>query len=676
MYDATLHARLTTLAQAHPSLLSEPDFAPFMYRLSANLHWIRTLMARLYGQRPDFDEQYWQLIRGLFKGFAQREPLLRQQDLQREAQPDWLLSEKRVGMMLYVDRFAGKLPDLQAKLDYFAELGVNWLHLMPLLQAPEGSNDGGYAVSDYRAVDPRFGDLAQLKALAQDLRERNVLLTLDLVMNHTSDQHEWAQKARQGDPRYQDYYYFYSDRGMPDQFEATLPEVFPESSPGNFTYVEEVQQWVMSVFHHYQWDLNYRNPEVLREMLKVLLFLANLGVDLLRLDAVAFTWKELGTRSQNLPQAHWILQLMKACTQVVAPGVGFIAEAIVEPKEVVKYFGENEAWGRECEVAYHATGMALLWDALATGEVHHLNLSLRDMPHKPDTATWITYLRCHDDIGLGYEDQHLRQLGKDPWQHKRFLVDFYSGKFPGSYAQGAPFGVNPKTGDARISGSMAALTGLQDAQARGDEAAIQTALQRIAMLHSIILAYGGLPLLYYGDEVGTPNNEAYLDDPDQAYDNRWMHRPLIDWERMAQRQQADSVEQQLFDRLRRLIRLRQASPEMADHNRLALQDTGNGHVFGFLRWNLTGARTFCLANFSAEAQRVPLSHLQRCGFDPLDLHDKCSGQRIEPQGAFLSIPAYGYYWLTEGSTQQAMEAAPEVQALREMGLWPVQEPRG
>lgn len=671
MYEATLHARLAQMAQAYPVDTQDSTFTPFMYRLSANAHWIRTLMGRLYGGRKVFEEQYWALIDDLFEAFEQRPAELKAQDLKREAQPDWLLSEKRVGMMLYVDRFAGKLPDVQARMDYFEELGVNWLHLMPLLEAPEGSNDGGYAVSNYRAVDPKFGDMAQLKAIAAEMRRHDILLTLDLVMNHTSDQHEWAQKARQGERRYQDYYYFYPDRGMPDQFERSLPEVFPESSPGNFTYVEELNQWVMSVFHHYQWDLNYRNPEVFREMLKVLLFLANLGVDLLRLDAVAFTWKELGTRSQNLPQAHWILQLMKACSQIVAPGVGFIAEAIVQPKDVIKYFGENEAWGRECEVAYHATGMALLWDALATGDVHHLNLSLGDIPPKPESATWINYLRCHDDIGLGYEDQHLWQLGKDPWQHKRFLVDFYSGKFPGSYAKGAPFGVNPRTGDARISGSMAALTGLQDARERGDEAAIETALQRIAMMHSVILAYGGLPLLYCGDEVGTPNNEAYLDDPDQAYDNRWMHRPIIDWERMELRHQEGNVEQRLFDLLRRLIRIRQASPEFADHNRLAIQDTGNGHVFGFLRWNLEGARTLCLSNFSPEPQAVPLSSLEKCGFDPLDLHDKSSGHQVNAHGAFLSIPGYGYYWLTEGSTREAMEAALEVKELREWGLWPV-----
>jgi amylosucrase len=655
MYDATLHARLRTLADRYAQENAGPHLDAYLYRLSANLQRIRALMARLYGSCEDFDEQFWLLVDELFVAFQARSAELRTQDLTREADPGWLQSHEWVGMMLYVDRFAGQLSDVQAKLDYLEELGVNWLHLMPLLQAPEGSNDGGYAVSDYRAVDPKFGDLQQLKALAREMRQRGQLLTLDLVMNHTSDQHEWAQKAKQGERHYRAYYHLYPDRQVPDQYEASLPEIFPESSPGNFTYVPALGQWVMTVFHSYQWDLNYRNPEVFREMLQVLLFLGNLGVDLLRLDAVAFTWKQLGTTSQNLPQAHWILQLMKACAQVVAPGLAFIAEAIVAPQEVVRYFGTDDGWGRECEVAYHATFMALLWDALATGETAHLNMSLRDMPSKPVGCTWINYLRCHDDIGLGYEDHHLYALGRDPRAHKRYLVDYYSGQFPGSHAKGAPFAFNPKTGDARISGSLAALTGLEWAAEHGTMAHVDRALRRIQMMHSIILAYGGLPLLYYGDEVGTPNDDRYLSNPDQAYDNRWMHRPILDWDRVARRQEPGTIEHRLFGALRHLIALRQASPELADHNRYSIEDNGNPHLFTFLRWDLTGSRTFCVANFTDTPQLLSLVVLRRCGLDPTQLIDKVSGQPMAPRSEGWELPGYGYAWLTEPATYMAME---------------------
>lgn len=670
VYDPSLHARLRTLAQRYRAQTSEPALEAYLLRLSANLHRIHALMHRLYGQRDDCDAQFWALIEELFAAFVARSPALRQQDLAREAQPDWLLREDRVGMMLYVDRFAGKLPDLADRLDYFAELGVNWLHLMPLLQAPPGSNDGGYAVSDYRAVDPRFGNLADLQDLAEQMRARGMLLTLDLVMNHTSDQHAWAQQARAGERHYQDYYYFFPDRWLPDQYEQTLPEVFPTAAPGNFTYLPELNQWVMTVFHQYQWDLNYRNPAVCREMLQVLLYLANLGVDLLRLDAVAFTWKRLGTTSQNLPEAHWILQLMKACAQVVAPGVAFIAEAIVAPQEVVRYFGEGEAWGRECEVAYHATFMALLWDALATGETSHLRMSLRAIPPKPATCTWINYLRCHDDIGLGFDEAHLYALGKHPLAHKHYLVQYYSGQFPGATATGTPFSVNPKTGDARISGTLNALIGLEAAEDSGEPAAIEQAIARYELLHAVIMAYGGLPLLYYGDEVGTPNWYDYQGDPDLAYDNRWLHRPLIDWERVAQRHTPGSVPQRLFDALQRLIALRQASPELADHNRRSLEDTDNDHVFAFLRWHPDGARTLVLANFYPEPQSLGLDVLFRCQLEPGQMIDKLSGEPPVIRQQRLYLPGYGVHWLTERSTFEAFQQAASLQRLQAAEKWP------
>jgi amylosucrase len=669
VYEPTLHARLSDLGKTYAAQLPDAPVDAYLQRLSANLSWIHTLMGRLYGDRADYESQFWGLIDDLFTSFAARPAALRTQDLTREAQADWLLSERRVGMMLYVDRFAGTLTDVADKLDYFQELGVNWLHLMPILASPPGSNDGGYAVSDYRALDPRFGTLEDLAALTTQMRARDMLLTLDLVMNHTSDQHEWARRARAGERPFQDYYYFFADRWLPDQYEQSLPEVFPTAAPGNFTYLPELKQWVMTVFHQYQWDLNYTNPAVLREMLKVLLFLANLGVDILRLDAVAFTWKRLGTTSQNLPEAHWILQLMKACAQVVAPGVGFIAEAIVAPKEVVRYFGEGEAWGHECEVAYHATLMALLWDALATTETQHLRMSLRDIPSKPDNCTWINYLRCHDDIGLGFDEQHLHALGKNPMSHKQFLVNYYSGKFPGSTATGVPFSVNPKTGDARISGSLNALVGLEQAQRSGDVAAIAQAVARIEMLHAVILAYGGLPLLYYGDEVGTPNHYAYQDDPDQAYDNRWIHRPIIDWARIERRKQAGSVEQKIYDRLRRLVYLRKASPEMADHNRVSIEDSDNGHAFAFLRWNEQGARTLVMANFHPEPQSVGLDLLYRCQLAPGQMIDKVSSEPPVMRQHRIHLPGYGVHWLTERSTFEAFQAAPEVVQLKEEGLW-------
>lgn len=667
MYYPRIHLRLQRRLASLASTVPEHAYSSFVYRFSANLSWIHRLFFRLYHGRPDAETQFWRLVDDIIDAYLQREADLKQQDLAREATPDWLLSEKRVGMMLYTDRFAGDLKGFQQRIPYLQELGINWIHLMPLLQSPEGSNDGGYAVSDYRAVDPRLGDMDALRETARHLRQQDMLLTLDMVMNHTSDQHAWAQAALEGDPQYQQYYYMYDDRWLPNQFEDSMPEVFPDSAPGNFTYLPDLNKWVMTVFHQYQWDLNYTHPEVFREMLKVMFFLGNVGVDILRLDAVAFTWKQIGTSCQNLPEAHVILQLMKACTRVAMPGVAFIAEAIVAPQEVIRYFGEGDAYGHECEIAYHATFMALLWDALATGETHLLRMGLKDIPRKPYGTTWINYLRCHDDIGLGFDVNHLYALGKDPMGHKRFLVDFYSGRFDGSIARGAPFMDNPKTGDARISGSMAALTGLQWAERHQDEWALEIGKKRIEMLHAVILAYGGLPMLYYGDEIGTPNDTTYLSNPDQAYDNRWMHRPIIDWDRAGRRSQKGTVEHHLFTRIQTLLLLRKASPELADHNTTHVEDTENPHVFAFMRWHAEGARTLVVANFHVSPQWVSLDLLRKCGFEPTDVRDKISGQGPDIVGGSLRLAPYQCVWLTDAGTFAAFQQAAEMKRLAELG---------
>jgi amylosucrase len=230
-----------------------------------------------------------------------------------------------------------------------------------------------------------------------------MLLILDVVANHTSDQHEWARRARAGEAEYQDYYYVFDDRTTPDRFEATMPEIFPETAPGNFTWDEDMGKWVMTVFNDYQWDLNYRNPAVLIEMIAIILFWADKGADIVRLDAVAFLWKKIGSTCQNEREAHLILQLMKDCCQVAAPGVLFIAEAIVAPVEITKYFGEDAVMAKECEIAYNATFMALLWDAIATRSAKMLEIGIRNLPGKLDRATWLNYIRCHDDIGLGFD---------------------------------------------------------------------------------------------------------------------------------------------------------------------------------------------------------------------------------------------------------------------------------
>lgn len=653
MYEQRSHSLLNAILNQIEPEFANQELRYFYTRLGANFYAIHVLFEKLYGNRPDFAEQAQRLVETLARQYIKRPQVLRERDREREEDYNWFLSQKWVGMTLYSKGFAGDLKGMLAHLNYFQELGINLVHVMPIMQCPEGKSDGGYAVSDFRAIDPRAGTLEDVRTLAGDMRERDMLLVLDVVLNHTSDEHEWAVKARAGEECYRDYYYSYATRNVPDMFEQSMPEVFPETAPGNFTWNEEMQRWVMTVFNSYQWDLNYNNPAVFIEMLDVILFWANQGADILRLDAVAFLWKKIGSTCQNEREAHLLLQLFKDCCQVTAPGVLFIAEAIVAPVEVIKYFGEDAIIAKECEIAYNATYMALLWDAVATKNTRLLNHSIKSLPGKLERATWLNYIRCHDDIGWGFDDRDMLEVGYDPAQHRRFLVDYFTGKFPGSYARGLPFGENLKTGDARISGSLASLVGLQYALQNDDEQAIEEAIKVILLLHSLILSFGGMPLLYYGDELGTLNDDTYVSDPLKMDDSRWVHRPAIDWQRAAMRNKPGTLEYRIFNPLKTMIAVHKEIEAFADFNNREVLDVENPHLFVFERYHPSrqADRVLVVSNFHNKPQQLDLRQLSGWGAQVHTLQhqltDAVSGQWPEQYNQTLVVPAYGFYWLVE-----------------------------
>ncbi|MEJ7826841.1 MAG: alpha-amylase family glycosyl hydrolase [Segetibacter sp.] len=411
MYDHRFHQHI------NDALLKQIDVAAadnlFYTRFIANASAIQSLYNQIYASHPHGKALFDELIQTIIKGYKDRREDLKAKDISKAAEDYWFLSNNITGMCLYVDRFCGNLKNLGNKLDYFEDLGVNFLHLMPLFESPAKEGDGGYAVSNFRKIDERFGSLEDLQALQNKMRQKHMYLMIDIVLNHTSHHHAWANKAKQGDATYQDYFYFFDDRTLPDEYDRTMPDIFPESAPGSFTYVPECDKWVMTVFHNYQWDLNYTNPHVFIEMLDIVFYYANLGVDILRIDAPAFIWKQLGTTCQNLPQAHSILRLIKQCVQVVAPGMALLGEAKVAPQEIIKYFGTGEYKTRECDFAYNATHMALQWDALATGDVRVMMAAQHEILQKPYGTSWITYTRSHDDIGLGYDDYMIQQAGSN-----------------------------------------------------------------------------------------------------------------------------------------------------------------------------------------------------------------------------------------------------------------------
>ena len=629
------------------SLLSKKyagkDLSEFLVRFGAQFGDVFAKFDRLYGYREDFSNRFSELILALAEMHLARDPELRDLDRQREEDKDWIMSPNWVATMLYVDRFSKNLKGFMQKIDYLEELGVNYVHLMPLLKMPQEANDGGYAVSDYRTVEKRFGSMADIRKIAKTFRSKNMLLELDLVLNHTSNEHEWAKKALQGEKEYQDMYYMYDDRSMPDAFEQTLPEIFPENAPGNFTYLPAINKWVFTVFNTYQWDLNYTNPKVFIEMIKILLNLANQGVDVLRLDAVAFMWKKLGTQSQNLEEAHILLQLFKACTKIAAPGAIFKAEAIVQPVEIVKYLGGGTV--DECEIAYNASYMVYLWDAMATQNKRILEHGLQNIPRLPKGTTWINYIRCHDDIGLGYADQDILAAGYNPFDHKQFMISYYVGEFEGSPAKGQRFMYNPKTKDARITGATATLLGLEKGLDEGNAELTELAVRKILLMHSGIMSFGGIPLVYYGDELACTNDYSFLEDPSKQDDNRWLNRPIIDWKKAAKRNQPGTIEHRVFSALKQMIALRKSIPEFYNENDYQLVKNDNPHVFSFLRtrdWH----KTLVLMNVSAQPQTVSQTVLEQTGFGHY-VYDQYQQQDIALENGALTLEPFQFLWLKQ-----------------------------
>ena len=475
--------RLVDIFDSRPGAIAAHRRQAFEERLHRHWEPLFRLLVNLYGWHYDFYYHLEQILISTARAWLERPEVLKEWDGRREEKPDWFLSQEMVGGVLYVDLFSDNLARLSEHIPYFKQLGLTYLHLMPLFAVPHGDNDGGYAVSDYRAVNPDIGTMDQLTELAQILRRAGISLVLDFVFNHTSNEHIWARRAQAGDADYQEYYYLFPDREMPDRYERTLRDIFPSLRRGCFTWHEGCRKWAWTTFNSFQWDLNYSNPDVFRSMAEEMLFLANHGVEVLRLDALAFIWKQLGTSCENRPEAHMVIRAFNLIARIAAPALLFKSEAIVHPDEVIKYVDRHE-----CQLSYNPLLMALLWEAVATREVKLLAQAMRNRNRLPEGCSWVNYLRCHDDIGWTFDDLDAAQVGIDPAGHRRFLNDFYTGRFPGSFARGFPFQFNPDSGDQRVCGTLASLAGLEKAVEENDPQQIETAVRRINMLRSIILS--------------------------------------------------------------------------------------------------------------------------------------------------------------------------------------------
>lgn len=581
--------------------LTEPD-ALYTARMAARRPELEWLFMELYNDRDALQE----LEQAMADAYAARDEELRALDAAREADPGWYRRGDMFGMTMYTDLFAGDLKKLAKKLPYLKSQGLTYLHLMPLLKMPRPHNDGGYAVEDFNTVDPALGTNADLAALTKKLRAAGISLCLDFVMNHTASSHAWAKAARAGDARYQAYYHCYDDRTIPDEYERTVPQVFPNTAPGNFTWCEEMHKWVLTTFHPYQWDLNYRNPAVLVEMVRSMLNLANLGVEVLRIDAVPYIWKELGTNCRNLPQVHTIVRMVRLVLETVCPAVILKGEVVMAPRELAAYFGTPDK--PECHILYSVSTMVNLWGALASRDVRLLKAQLDALNALGPQCWFVNYLRCHDDIGWGLDEDEERRLGIDPQLHKEYLYHFYEGRFPGSWAAGEVYNYDPVTRDARSCGTTASLCGVERALEQGDGAALKTAVRRDLLLHGAMMFIQGFPMLNSGDEIAQLNGWDYHDDPDLAEDSRNLHRSAFDWDKAALRGRPGTVQNAVWRGLADLRALR-ADPCFAPGTWFSTWDTHDDGVLGLIRRGEN--RTLVgLFNFTGERRHARLEAIR------------------------------------------------------------------
>jgi amylosucrase len=585
------------------------------------------------------------LVRLAAAGYRDRDPELGRLDLARTLEPDWFQSPHMLGYAAYAERFGGDLVGVRERIPYLRELGVTYLHLMPLLRPREGDSDGGYAVADYRAVRPDLGTVADLRELAAALRHAGISLVLDLVLNHVAREHPWAVAARRGDAHHRAYFHVFEDRELPDAYERTLPEVFPDFAPGNFTWDKELDAWVWTTFNSWQWDVDWSNPEVFHEYADILLFLANSGVEVIRLDAIAFLWKRLGTSCQNQPEVHAITQALRAVVRIACPAVVFKAEAIVGPAELVHYLGHGARHGKVSDLAYHNSLMVQVWSMLAAGDVRLAAHALRALPPVPTTTAWVTYVRCHDDIGWAIDDSDAAAVGLSGPRHRAFLSDFYAGDFPGSPARGLVFQENPATGDRRISGTTASLAGLEQALVSGDADLVERAEARILLAHAMVLGWGGVPVLWMGDEVGLRNDSAWATEEGHAGDSRWVHRPWMPWDLVARRHDPSTVQGRVFSGVAHLAAVRAELPHLHASVPAEVADLADPGILPVLRRHPVGA-LLGLYNVTDTWRPWPGHRLTDCGFvDPVD---RLTGQPMTPgDDGNLWLPPYAARWIID-----------------------------
>ncbi|RGF71166.1 amylosucrase [Ruminococcus sp. AF32-2AC] len=601
----------------------------FVQRMEKHQDELRWLYMELYGN----DAMYAELCEQMHDYYSKRSTELRKRDIKKEKNPDWFKEKEMLGMMLYIDNFAGDLKGVERKLSYLKECNVNCIHLMPFLDTPKGKSDGGYAVADFRKVRPDLGTMKDLARLTEKCHENDMNVCMDFVMNHTSEEHEWAKRARAGKGEYMSRYFFYDNGDIPARYEETVPQVFPTTAPGNFTWLPEIGHYVLTTFYPYQWDLNYRNPRVFNEMMYNFLFLANQGMDIIRIDAVPYIWKELGTSCRNLKEVHTIVRMMRMIAEIVCPSVILLGEVVMEPEKVVPYFGTVEK--PECHMLYNVTTMATTWNSIATRDIRLLKKQMDIVSRLPKQYTFLNYLRCHDDIGWGLDFDTMKQWGMEEPSHKRYLNDYFTGKIADSISRGELYNDDPVTQDARFCGTTASMCGIEAAGFEGNAEKMQTAIQEDLMLHAYMLTQSGIPMLYSGDELGQVNDYSYKEDAEKVSDSRYLHRGAFLWELADKRKDLSTVQGKLFQMLNRLEQIRRQENVFSQEAEVYTYDVHNDSILGILR-EYKGERFIALFNFS---EREQTAWMQEEGI----FRNLVNGEIVEVKDPVLK--GYEFVWM-------------------------------
>ena len=607
----------------------------FQSRLNCRIDELKRLLIDLYGNDASLEK----LLLIMREYFYKRDEELKELDQKRLDDPMWYKRSDMLGYTMYSDLFSTSLKDLKSKVDYLQKLSLKYLHLMPLLQMPLKDNDGGYAVEDFFNVDKRFGTNEDLAALTRELRKYGISLCLDFVMNHTASTHEWAKRAEEGDEYYQNYYMCFSDRTIPDEYEKTTPEVFPATAPGNFIWSEKMKKWVLSSFYPYQWDLNYRNPDVLIEMLKASLHLANLGVEVFRLDAVPYIWKQLGTTSRNLPEVHKIVRIMRLVLEIVSPCVILKGEVVMAPKELKAYFGTKEA--PECHLLYNVSLMVNFWSALASQNVKLLNYMAEDILNLDEHCYFVNYIRCHDDIGWGLDEDKERSIGIDPLKHKIFLYKFFEGSFKGSYSRGQLYNYDEESLDARSCGTTASLCGIENALNYDDDKLLEKAIKRDLLMHAALYSVRGFPMLSSGDEIAQLNDYSYLNDPSRALDSRNLHRSKFKWDREKLAESEDGYENAIFNGILKLDEVRKNEKCFDAEAKVTTWYSHSDSVFA-IRRSIEEKDMLCVMNFADRKENVFFEYFVG------EYKDLFTGKVVNP-GLGFTLDAYEYMYLVKNN---------------------------